>query len=235
MPLLVNATSRPYVPFFVEAVEANDAVTTRVVSLQAMSREYNGPQVVYNTEQLSREFMLRIMVTIVLNDLCVEFWDYSEANLRILRRAVPEHLFTKKCRYVPLVIRPERVLQVVSARSSAGDNFLADLGFVASDTPRRREVVGQLEILGLTVHWIRDIQVSLDDQLEQMARCRAVLNVHACDDYEIFEAHRCAVFLDAGVPVISEDSLDNDPRLAFTFRLDTLPREFRRWMQTFRA
>ena len=39
-----------------------------------------------------------------------------------------------------------------------------------------------------------------------------LLNVHFNNDYKIFEQLRCFAWLDTGKIVVSENSLDNDPR-----------------------
>jgi hypothetical protein len=38
------------------------------------------------------------------------------------------------------------------------------------------------------------------------------MNIHYGDTYNVFESARCEPWLKVGVPVISETSLDNDPR-----------------------
>jgi hypothetical protein len=39
-----------------------------------------------------------------------------------------------------------------------------------------------------------------------------ILNIHFNENYKIFEQYRCFAWLDIGKVVLSENSLDNDPR-----------------------
>ena len=51
-----------------------------------------------------------------------------------------------------------------------------------------------------------------EDRDKQLATCKVLLNIHAHEDYQIFESARCEPWLAIGVSVISEQSLDNDSR-----------------------
>ena len=46
----------------------------------------------------------------------------------------------------------------------------------------------------------------------ELSKCKVLINIHHSDDYKIFESARCEPWLSIGVPVVSECSLDNDPR-----------------------
>jgi hypothetical protein len=85
---------------------------------------------------------------------------------------------------------------------------------VGTVTPRRSRIIEELRRKGLTIHVIQVF--GFEDTLKECLSARAILNLHAASDYQIFETARCAFFLDAKVPVISETSLDDDPR-AFVF------------------
>ena len=41
-----------------------------------------------------------------------------------------------------------------------------------------------------------------------LAKCKYILNIHWNDEYKIFETIRCNRLLQAGIKIISEDSID---------------------------
>ena len=59
---------------------------------------------------------------------------------------------------------------------------------------------------------INVIELFGKDRDIELAKCKIILNIHAEDDYKIFESCRCEPWLKLGITVISENSLDNDPR-----------------------
>ena len=51
-----------------------------------------------------------------------------------------------------------------------------------------------------------------EERDKALASCKILLNIHCFDDFTIFESARCEPWLSIGKCVISENSLDNDPR-----------------------
>ena len=51
-----------------------------------------------------------------------------------------------------------------------------------------------------------------EERDKELAACRIHLNIHCEEDYQLFESARCELWLQVGVPIISENSLDNDSR-----------------------
>jgi hypothetical protein len=51
-----------------------------------------------------------------------------------------------------------------------------------------------------------------EERDKELATCRIHLNIHHKEDCHLFESARCELWLQAGVPIISEHSLDNDSR-----------------------
>ena len=49
-----------------------------------------------------------------------------------------------------------------------------------------------------------------------LGKCKIILNIHYSNTYNVFEVFRCGPWLEIGVPVISETSLDIDPRCIST-------------------
>jgi hypothetical protein len=139
----------------------------------------------------------------VTNQLVKEVWDYSAENCKILAAK------GIVARHVPLVSPAAYVQQIKDMRK----DMLYDVGFSGgihwTTTCRRMRIMNKMRDAGISVHYVNKFGLERDKEL---AKCRIILNVHYAEDFKIFEQVRCDVWLRAGVPVISETSLDDDPR-----------------------
>ena len=80
-----------------------------------------------------------------------------------------------------------------------------DIGFVGSLNPRRAFVIEKLKESGYKVLIINQYGDARD---RLIAKCKVLLNIHYESFYNIFETIRCNRWLAAGMPVISESSID---------------------------
>lgn len=168
-----------------------------------------GPIIYYNTEQLSRYVMLNNITKIIGCHRVVEIWDYSTANIKILNDAG----FTN-VRHVPVSTIPETVTLLRTLYKSSPSEF--DLAFCGNISPRRQDILDGLTERGVTINIISNstkMKWGIERDRE-IARCRALLNIHFAEDYVIFESVRCDPWLSLGMPVITESSLDDDSRCA---------------------
>ena len=211
--------ARDYIILFIAYVESLEE-TPWPVSIQCLMNhaEDTYPQIVYNTEQLSRPFVLRSCANIVRHDACREYWDYSEANLTMLRAEVPL-IYHSKLMFKPLKISKDLIRGI---QLSVQPYKTYDVGFVGTLTHRRKRLLDLLQAASVSVKVISDLSVRFHDQVKEMSQCKAILNLHAADDFKVFESHRCLPFLEAGIPVLTEVSLDTDTRCAVIFTEDTL-------------
>ena len=131
---------------------------------------------------------------------CAEIWDYSAINVRILA----DRGITAK--HVPLRSSENYVARLRSLRS-VGQIY--DIGFAGSKSNRRIAIVNALADTKYSICLIRSWGEERDAVL---AKCRIILNIHYADDYKVFESARCVPWIEAGATVISEHSLDDDPR-----------------------
>ena len=155
----------------------------------------------YNTEQLSCLGNLdRIKEKIKLNPNLKELWDYSKANIDILAK----HSIT--ARYVPIQTPKSYSNKLKEFRN---EGIIYDVGFCGTLTSRRLTILNQLLERGIKVHAVTTFG---DERDKELAKCKILLNIHAKDDYTIFESARCDAWLSIGVPVVSENSQDNDSR-----------------------
>jgi hypothetical protein len=127
-----------------------------------------------------------------------EIWDYSEANIKILKEKNIHAI------HVPLKTPMNYMNKLLNWR-----NIQYDIGFCGCDGTRRNIILYDLKNLGKTVHIITTYG---DERDAELAKCKILLNIHYDEDFKIFESARCEPWLAIGVPIISENSLDNDPR-----------------------
>lgn len=162
--------------------------------------QYPAKYIMFNSEQLSRKDQLTNLIAASERDGCVEIWDYSAANVDILatKGIVARHL--------PLQ-SSEAYLSRLRAYRAEGQSY--DFGFCGAISKRRAVFLNAFAKHGVQIHVVTSFGEERDREL---AKCRVLLNFHYADDYKIFESARCVPWLAIGVPVISEHSIDNDPR-----------------------
>jgi len=156
--------------------------------------------ILFNTEQMTIVKNIGEIQKTIKTRPPVEIWDYSLVNISILE----SHGITNT-RHVPLTTSPETVQKIRSFRTSPQ----YDIGFNGGLTERRMKILNGLRAAGISVHIVTSWGEERDREL---AKCRFILNIHADDDYKVFESARCVPWLDSGIPVISETSVMDDPR-----------------------
>jgi hypothetical protein len=157
--------------------------------------------ILYNSEQMTRQAaFLELKGRFELGDI-VEIWDYSKVNVGILKtKGFP-------VRWVPYRIDSKRSRRLFDY---AKQPKIYDVGFCGSTNSRRLDILSQLEDRGLKVLIIDNLSGDARDRL--MGQCRIILNIHAGDEYSVFESIRCEPWIHVNIPVVSENSLDNDER-----------------------
>jgi hypothetical protein len=158
------------------------------------------PYIYYNTEQMTRPECLQDVIDSVKRHPPVEVWDYSAANVAILDRV------GIKARHVPL---HSPSWYVEKLRAMRGTNEF-DVGFCGTLNPRRLLILDELRKRGLRVNVVTGHGDYRDAEL---AKCRMLINIHYTTSYLVFEQLRCEPWIQVGVPIVSEHSLDNDARV----------------------
>lgn len=164
----------------------------------------NEPIIYYNCEQLTRDapgVILRILRRGVAADV-VEIWDYSTVNIDIWTNCG-----FPVVRHVPLQTPDDYIQRIREFRATQPIQW--DVGFCGSMSgTRRKQIFDGLEKAGLSV---RVVRASGEERDMELAQCRIMINIHYAPDYKVWESHRCQVWLDVGVPVVSEHSIDDHP------------------------
>ncbi len=170
--------------------------------LGALLPQQPKPHILYNCEQMTREDKpwFEVVLRAKLPDVA-EVWDYSLINVELLKKA------GIRAKYVPLQLTDETLAPLRSYREQNPPTM--DVGFCGLLSPRRKAILTALREAGLNVPELRHLYGA--DRDKMLAKCHVVINIHYREDYKVWESCRCQLWLDLGVPVISENSLDNHP------------------------
>lgn len=173
------------------------------VCLGATSAAGTDRIIFYNCEQLTREDSTSAAVfrRAAAGDVA-EIWDYSRVNVGIWNR----HGYA--ARFVPLQTPDEYIRMLRECRARQTIDW--DVGFCGAvrGSARRAFVLYALAKAGPRV---RAVHARGEERDRELARCRVHVNIHFGPTYRIWESHRCQAWLDVGVPVVSEHSLDDHP------------------------
>jgi len=160
--------------------------------------------ILFNTEQLTLHHHLEYIVNLKSRFPSLEIWDYSLVNIYELeQKGVP-------VKYVPLKTSGEYLEKIIHFRKQP---IIYDIGFNGSMSQRRRLIIDSLREAGFSV-FISSAWGDVRDN--ELSQCSLLINIHFDITYKVFESARCEPWLSAGVPVLSELSLDNDPRCILT-------------------
>ena len=159
------------------------------------------PFILYNCEQLTIPSKLETLLTSIKINKPTELWDYSQVNITILQSHGVEATL------IPIESPQWYIDKLLGWRKN---RIIYDFGFCGSVSPKREFIVRSLQKKGFS--FLALTNVWGEDRDKQLAKCHIMINIHVNDEYNVFESARCEPWLKAGVPVISETSLDDDPR-----------------------
>ena len=159
----------------------------------------NKQYIFFNTEQLTRPIVLQKIILSIQHTKPLEVWDYSTINVQILKEQGIE------AKHVPL----ESPKWYIDKLKLWRDKIEFDVGFCGTMNKRRKMVFDKIKEGGRTVQIVPHYG---DERDKRLAKCRILINIHYDESYNVFESARCEPWLQLGVIVISETSLDNDDR-----------------------
>ena len=157
--------------------------------------------IIYNTEQLTRQSVLEKLLFNIKETNPIGIWDYSSINVSILKENGIDAV------HIPLTSPKWYIDRLREYRNLT--ERIWDVGFSGGMTPRREKIINELLSIGISVNIVTLFGCDRDFEL---SKCKIILNIHAGDDYLIYESARCEPWLKLGVVVVSEASLDDDPR-----------------------
>jgi len=159
--------------------------------------------ILYNTEQCTDISHLTRVSNVAKRSTISEVWDYSTINVERLKHmsVIVHHVpFTFSKAYLDIL-------------RSYRDNPFYDFGFVGDVNPRRRKLLDELS-KKYKVRILKKVFGTTRDK--ELAKCKIILNIHYSAYHNVYEIFRCGPWLEIDIPVISEISLDIDPRCIST-------------------
>ena len=169
-------------------------------SLNEDELKKNDKYIIFNTEQLSREYLISTYVFLSKLPNVIEIWDYSFKNVEILKNHGVINV-----KHVPLQSPKIHLEKILHWKTNVENS----VGFCGGVSPRRKKIFDDLILNNIKINIV---QAWGDEKDKKLAKNKIILNVHYDDDYKIFEQARCIPWINAGYIVISEESLDNDSR-----------------------
>ena len=195
----ILTTYRKYVDAFFLFLESDLAPSSTYPIHVGREPSSSVPYILYNTEQLSRSINLDRILLEIKKTSPKEIWDYSKINCSILK------MHGIDAKHIPIQI-PKNYIDICKKWHT---EIKYDIGFCGQLSDRRMHILHTLKEKGYSVNCITLFGEERDKEL---AACRIHLNIHCEEDYQLFESARCELWLQVGVPIISENSLDNDSR-----------------------
>lgn len=169
--------------YFVEFVDSLAMVPETDVSFEL------GADYFFNTEQLSRVVYHERVDKVVAGS--IKTIDYCRANALHGNMHNPQYdplILPILFRRDALIDRPEKEY---------------DISFIGYVTPRRKEILDGLKQLGYDVRLVESFDRT--EKLQEVLKSRILLNIHAGDDYIVFEYPRCSIPVFNGQLVVSEE------------------------------
>jgi len=190
----------------VESCSPNDVLKNGYTEIIAMRRpELLRPFVhlglqglklsVYQTEQMSVSEHKRAFISSAksLGLSTLNVYDYSLYNIS----QYADHNFLTS--FLPVETPEKKTLEALIAKTPKEYDF----AHVGQLTSRRKKILDSIKEFGYTINIIEN-KWSLNRDKE-IAKCKALLNIHQTDEHKVFETCRASRFLGL-MPVYSEDS-----------------------------
>ena len=193
-----------YFDTFINFIESPEVQTQKEIYLgTTLPLGFEG--ILYNTEQLTIPRNLELILDSIRGTPGLEVWDYSQVNVRILSEK------NACAKFVPLH-SPKWYVEKLRMFRTIHSQFKYDIGFSGSPSSRREAILCGLRTKFSVLH----TTAWGDERDKELSSCRILVNIHYSTEHQIFETARCEPWLQLGVPIISELSVENDSRCILT-------------------
>jgi hypothetical protein len=149
---------------------------------------------------MTRESELNMTISRLKNPDIIEVWDYSSVNCEILKK---EGL---NVRHVPFKLSINKIIEYSNYKKI---NKLYDIAFSGQYSEYRLKILDELEKKGKKIFKCNDYSEGRDIGI---GKSKLLINIHYNETYKVFESVRCEPWLASGFPVLSESSIEDDPR-----------------------
>jgi hypothetical protein len=154
--------------------------------------------VIINTEQVSNVKNFDIINKYIMKNIII--FDYSHENTIILKNKFPNG----KIYHIPYLFMNK---EINILKNYINNTNKYDIVFCGGLTDRRKIIIDELIKLNYSVLYVSGWN---DDRDKLLASGKILLNIHANNDFNIFESIRCDRWIFSGLLVITEDSLSDN-------------------------
>jgi len=159
------------------------------------SYDFKNFNFIYNTEQLSIKKWIDLISKLSYN---YTIFDYSLYNIELLKNINPSCYSI----FFPILFDKQNMLFENNL-----DDKIYDISFIGSLTEKRSFIINQLKNKGYKINIVNDCY-DFKDKYNKILSSKILLNIHAHNDYKIFEFARCSIPIFNSQIVISENSFD---------------------------
>jgi hypothetical protein len=150
-----------------------------------------------NTEHLTDQYHLEYIKRYITPN--IDVYDYSLSNIKILGMG----------KYLPYKITHEETEYLKKCLQASKKYDVCMVGNIYNDGTRRIEKINELKRHGIKVLVVE--MVFGKERDIQIGEARILLNIHLFQHWRVYEAIRCERWRAAGMPIISEASIDPAP------------------------
>jgi hypothetical protein len=158
-------------------------------------------KIIYNIEQMTREIMLTNNLPRMKQSDIIEVWDYSISNYNILKN------HNLSVRHVPFKLNLDKILMYRNLQTLIKEY---DIIFCGQMGDYRKHILDMLKSKGKKVFILEGDYTGNRDI--EIGKSKLLINIHFNETYRVFETIRCEPWLASGHNVLTESSLDDDPR-----------------------
>lgn len=160
-----------------------------------------------NTEQFTVKKYFNQFINKLNDKRCnnIYFMDYSYSNLEIINKLPQFKMNIDRINlfHLPYCYNPIEIDLLSELYKKTYKSY--HVGLISVNSKRRMKISYALTLLGIKVNNINKFGI---DREKEMAKCHILVNIHFADDYQVFEEIRCMRWWYAGVPIISEFSIN---------------------------
>jgi len=196
--------SERYFDTFIYFIQSPEIKTSKEIYLGTIL-PFGFEGILYNTEQLTIPRNLEQILESIRQNPGLEVWDYSQVNIRILSQK------NACAKFIPLY-SPKWYVEKLRMFRTIYSQYKYDIGFSGSPSPRREAILSALRTKFNILH----TTAWGEERDKELSSCRILINIHYSTEHQIFETARCEPWLQVGVPIISELSIENDSRCILT-------------------
>lgn len=162
------------------------------IDISLINKKFN--KYIINVEQLTLIDNLKNMDKYIINKIPII--DYSLGNIKILKH---------NCIYFPYQYNENEINKLKEYYTSINKEY--HVAICGTLSKRRKDIMLRLQVHGVKILYVEGWK---DERDKKIASCMVLLNIHNTNDHKIYESMRCDRWIFAGMPVISENCLNED-------------------------